>query len=602
MIRKNCESSQNKPNGLLDMHSGHSEKEKKNIFSVVSLNLKKISNILFNISYSLGLKILKNIKFIKLFFNKVIIYYIKKHVKESFIWLKKRSWRVKNRFINIIRDLKGQIKDFIDIYKLEKNKYNDQKQKKFFKFISVIYNTIFQYKKEKKQKISNLMNYIYPVLGLSVLIVSVNFISNMKYVLSVECLGTNIGYIEDEYVYLDASKQMNSRIHYSVDQVPINDTPRYTLVRLNDKIKCDKKDKIADKILKASDKMICKASGLYVNDNFIGAVKDDLGLQRLLDNYLDPYKELYPDDEVRFVDDVSVKKGYYLTDSVCKLEKLNERISNNVEEEIVYTVQKGDVPSIIASKNSVPYSQLQQLNPDIEQDFKPGKKIVVSKAKPALSVKVNKLNTVKEEIPFEIEKREDANITSAFSKVVEPGKKGVVEKKYKTVIIDGIEMTQELISENIISEPVSEKWLIGTKAGFLKSYDDGDSARVLLKTPLLFPVPGGHISCGWYGYAGHTGIDICAPGGTPIKASASGKVIYSGKKGAYGNYILLDVGNGVVVRYAHNSKNLVSVGDYVDAGQKIAEVGQTGNAYGNHCHFETIINGVPRNPMLYLTK
>ena len=48
------------------------------------------------------------------------------------------------------------------------------------------------------------------------------------------------------------------------------------------------------------------------------------------------------------------KKGYYLTDSVCKLEKLNERISNNVEEEIVYTVQKGDVPSIIASKNSGP--------------------------------------------------------------------------------------------------------------------------------------------------------------------------------------------------------------------------------------------------------
>ena len=124
---------------------------------------------------------------------------------------------------------------------------------------------------------------------------------------------------------------MNSRIHYSVDQGGIRDTQRYTLVRLNDKIKCDKKDKIADKILKASDKMICKASGLYVNDNFIGAVKDDLALQRLLDNYLDPYKELYPDDEVRFVDDVSVKKGYYLTDSVCKLEKLNERISNNVQ-------------------------------------------------------------------------------------------------------------------------------------------------------------------------------------------------------------------------------------------------------------------------------
>ncbi len=97
------------------------------------------------------------------------------------------------------------------------------------------------------------------------------------------------------------------------------------------------------------------------------------------------------------------------------------------------------------------------------------------------------------------------------------------------------------------------------------------------------------------GLHGYNGIDIAAPIGTPIYASAAGKVIASmtsGYNGGYGKYIIISHGNGTQTLYAHNSKNIVSVGQYVEQGQKIGEVGNTGKVVaspggnGAHVHFE----------------
>lgn len=95
----------------------------------------------------------------------------------------------------------------------------------------------------------------------------------------------------------------------------------------------------------------------------------------------------------------------------------------------------------------------------------------------------------------------------------------------------------------------------------------------------------------------HRGLDILAPEGTPIFAARSGKVIYSDSKLAgFGNLVIIDHGRGVASIYAHNRRNLVRVGDTVRRGQKIGEVGQTGNATASHCHFEVRQQAKAINP------
>ena len=100
----------------------------------------------------------------------------------------------------------------------------------------------------------------------------------------------------------------------------------------------------------------------------------------------------------------------------------------------------------------------------------------------------------------------------------------------------------------------------------------------------------------------HTGLDIAAPYGTPIKAAADGKVIWSGYKGSYGNLTIIDCGNDVNIYYGHASKLYKKVGDIVKAGDVIAAVGSTGNSTGNHLHFEIRVNGKTVNPQNYIYK
>ena len=100
--------------------------------------------------------------------------------------------------------------------------------------------------------------------------------------------------------------------------------------------------------------------------------------------------------------------------------------------------------------------------------------------------------------------------------------------------------------------------------------------------------------------SGHTGLDIAAPAGTPIKAAASGTVTFAGYSGGYGYVVKLDNGNGVQTYYGHCSRLYVSTGEKVEAGEVIAAVGSTGNSTGNHLHFEVRVNGSVVNPQNYL--
>jgi murein DD-endopeptidase MepM/ murein hydrolase activator NlpD len=98
----------------------------------------------------------------------------------------------------------------------------------------------------------------------------------------------------------------------------------------------------------------------------------------------------------------------------------------------------------------------------------------------------------------------------------------------------------------------------------------------------------------------HVGIDLSAPTGTPIIATAAGVVVKSERDGAYGNVVEIDHGNGILTRYAHAQRLLVRRGQRVERGQEIATVGSTGLSVGPHLHYEIHVNGTPVDPLTYV--
>lgn len=98
----------------------------------------------------------------------------------------------------------------------------------------------------------------------------------------------------------------------------------------------------------------------------------------------------------------------------------------------------------------------------------------------------------------------------------------------------------------------------------------------------------------------HRGIDIAAPAGTPVTATAAGTVVFAGDRGGFGLTIVIDHGYGLQTLYAHNSQLYVKEGDVVERGDRIAAIGSTGLSTGPHVHYEVHLNGEPVNPRSFL--
>lgn len=101
-------------------------------------------------------------------------------------------------------------------------------------------------------------------------------------------------------------------------------------------------------------------------------------------------------------------------------------------------------------------------------------------------------------------------------------------------------------------------------------------------------------------FENHQGIDFAAPTGTPIYASGAGIVTKAGWGNGYGQYVEINHGNGYLTRYGHASQLHVQVGDRVNSGELIANVGCTGRCTGPHLHYEVVKDGQRRNPASYL--
>ena len=179
--------------------------------------------------------------------------------------------------------------------------------------------------------------------------------------------------------------------------------------------------------------------------------------------------------------------------------------------------------------------------------------------------------------------------------------KASVEKKKSEIAADSAETQRELDKLEADAQALTSSIRNSGSSSSSSKYNGGIMA---------WPVPSCHTVSSGYGgrihpttgkYKFHGGLDIPGSYGSAIVAAHSGKVIWAGNRGdSYGNYVIIDHGGGVSTLYGHSSKVLVSTGQSVSRGQRIANVGSTGRSTGPHCHFEVRINGSRVNPNPYV--
>lgn len=194
------------------------------------------------------------------------------------------------------------------------------------------------------------------------------------------------------------------------------------------------------------------------------------------------------------------------------------------------------------------------------------------------------------EIPYQTTVIEDETIPEGMEICQQSGEAGVGLKREITFYENGVEKHNIDPVIKVVKEPVEEIKVVGT-----------GKMVGLAKKSLPWPTTGTFTSDFGYRWGrNHNGVDIAASTGTKITAPAMGVVTFSGTKSGYGNYVMIDHGNGYVTTYAHMNSRCVNEGDVVKVGDLIGTVGTTGRVTGAHLHFEILLNGKYVDPMAYI--
>ena len=187
------------------------------------------------------------------------------------------------------------------------------------------------------------------------------------------------------------------------------------------------------------------------------------------------------------------------------------------------------------------------------------------------------------------------------------------QKLLDQINADVAEVNRQLDAESAAASEIQAE--IARKQKQLEEERKQNNVVISSETGYLWPLPGYYRLSSQFGYRihpitgkphSHTGIDVPAPGGTSILAAKSGQVVTSAYHYSYGNYVVIDHGNGNSMLYAHMSSRAVSEGQMVTQGQVIGYVGTTGSSTGNHLHFEvrdnyTRVDPESKFPSLNLT-
>ena len=343
--------------------------------------------------------------------------------------------------------------------------------------------------------------------------------------------------------------------------------------------------------------LVTPAYCLYVDGERIGATPYEGALEELMEQMK---QAVTTEDTIScsFAEDVEVKQEYVPTDDIMNLGYLAEILYSTKTAEVTYEVKKGDTWSEIAEKHGLTSSELKALNPGYDiNKLQIGEVLTLSASVPYLTMTVVQRERYVDEVMYDIEYTDTANLYKGDYKVTSAGQYGAADVMATVTYVNGEETERTVLSSVMLKEPVTEQRLRGTKER--PTWHPTGTFRWPVSGRITSYF-GGRRSPGGIGSTNHKGIDIAAPRGTPVYAADGGTVTYAGWMSGYGYLVRIDHGNGYVTYYGHNSSLTVSVGQHVYKGQQITRVGSTGNSTGNHCHFEVRYNGVAKNPLNYL--
>lgn len=455
--------------------------------------------------------------------------------------------------------------------------------------------------------LNHIASFVTPIIGFTVLVACLSHFTGLTYGLSVEFSGQNLGCIANESVYYAAQDTVIERLMDEdyLDPENIGLTFQLTIVNKEDLLD---EETLANRILVASGSEVENADGVYINEAFVGALRNGQELLVYLNSMLDSYRTGTEHEVIQFIDNISIKNGIYPTASILNLGEVRDIINSDEPLETIDTSLAEDTLGTIAARNGITVEQLINLNPQLEADltlyeeeysstsrynqanYSPaeGTELLVSSVNPNLGVQITRRETYTESIPFGTTYIDNSSYYEGWTSPISAGVKGQRSVVADVTYIDGEKVSENRISTEVISEPVNARVSRGTKK-IVQVISPGQD----ISDSYIWPVEGGWFNGSLNSYAGHTGMDIAAPFGTVIRASRAGTVIYATNVSIwpYGKSVVIQHDDGARTRYAHCSKVVVSYGQYVQQGEYIGQVGSTGNSSGNHCHFEIIVGG-----------
>lgn len=329
-----------------------------------------------------------------------------------------------------------------------------------------------------------------------------------------------------------------------------------------------------------------------------------VGIEETLDEIFDavePAREKEFSDyelgliSLEFGDEIEVVESYLTRDALTPIDAAIEEVTKDQEKNQIYEVVPGDTLSKIAMDNEITIEKLIEMNAGIENEnstIRVDDEIIITVPEPELSVERQEEMYYEEDYEADIIYVDnDEWYTTDTVTLQEPSagqRKVVAMISYR----NDAEMDRELLKEEITYEAVPKIVERGTK----------------IPPTYIKPLSGGRLSSGFGkrsrptrgASSYHKGIDWATPTGTAVMASSAGTVAKAGWGSGYGYVVYINHGDGRQTRYGHLSKVLVSAGQTISQGQKIALSGNTGISSGPHVHFEILINGSQVNPLKYL--
>ena len=445
-------------------------------------------------------------------------------------------------------------------------------------------------------RLPRMIMYLLP-LGMLVVFVSVlDTTLAQPYALAVQVNGETVGYVANEDVFNLAKEDVMQRISYAgSDKTELTIEPTYTISVTHHVMN---ESETADAILQSASDQISEGTALYLDGELTAVCTDGNTLRRYLDSLLAPYEDQIDENTtVGFNKQVTLEDGIYFNDSLEEDNAVESMLTGVQQQQKIYTVKEGDTLWAIAQKNDLTFRELCALNTNFKgapltenSNIQAGDSLVVTKQEAMLEVRITKIETRQEEIPYSTETTQSNEYTKGTKKTIQEGENGVRRVTTQNVYdTNGVLLEQTVISTEVLKEPVVQKVVVGTKKVTTGTKYITGSGQ------FIWPVPNYRYCSRWYG-SGHKGVDICAPAGTPIYASAGGTVTKAGynKAGAgtgYGYSVIISHSGGYTTVYAHCLSLAVSAGQSVRQGQLIGYVGSTGRSSGNHCHFEIRHNG-----------